>query len=52
METWNRPDAMEFAQIVTDHIVPPYRALVESYEKAQHVQRFGRETKLDRVVAT
>ena len=51
METWNRPDAMEFAQIVTDHIVPPYRALIESYEKAQHVQKFGRETKLDRLEA-
>ena len=46
METWNRPDAMEFAQIATDHIVPRFRALIESYEKAQSVQRVGRETKL------
>ena len=27
MSTWNRPDAMEFAQVMVDHIVPPYRAL-------------------------
>ncbi|MGB7156565.1 MAG: isochorismatase family protein [Tepidisphaeraceae bacterium] len=47
MSTWNRPDAMEFAQIMVDHIVPPYRALMESYDKAQSVQRDGRETKLD-----
>jgi nicotinamidase-related amidase len=24
MATWNRPDAMDFAQIMVDHIVPPY----------------------------
>jgi nicotinamidase-related amidase len=47
MSTWNRPDAMEFAQVMVDHIVPPYRALMESYDKAQNVQRDGRETKLD-----
>lgn len=47
MSTWNRPDAMEFAQIMVDHIVPPYRALIESYEKAQNVAKNGRETKLD-----
>ncbi len=44
---WNRPDAMEFAQVMVDHIVPPYRALIESYDKAQNVQKVGRETKLD-----
>jgi nicotinamidase-related amidase len=49
MSTWNRPDAMEFAQVMVDHIVPPYRALMESYEKAQSVQRVGRETKLDQL---
>lgn len=47
MSTWNRPDAMEFAQVMVDHIVPPYRALIESYEKAQSVEKNGRETKLD-----
>lgn len=47
MSTWNRPDAMDFAQIMVDHIVPPYRALMESYDKAQSVLQKGRETKLD-----
>jgi nicotinamidase-related amidase len=47
MSTWNRADAMEFAAIMVDHIVPPYRALTESYDKAQAVQTTGRETKLD-----
>src|SRR5436309_13170346 len=51
MSTWNRPDAMEFAQVMVDHIVPPYRALMESYDKAQNVQKTGRETKLDRLEA-
>jgi nicotinamidase-related amidase len=47
MSTWNRPDAMDFAAVMVD-LVPPYRALMESYDKAQSVQRDGRETKLDR----
>ncbi|WP_211451162.1 isochorismatase family protein [Collimonas antrihumi] len=47
MSTWNRPDAMEFAAIMTDHIVPAYQALMESYAKAQSVQQNGRETKLE-----
>jgi nicotinamidase-related amidase len=51
MSTWNRPDAMEFAAIMKDHIVPRYQLLFESYEKAQAVQKDGRETKLDRQVA-
>lgn len=51
MSTWNRPDAMEFAGIMVDHIVPPYRALMESYDKAQNVQKVGHETKLDRLEA-
>jgi nicotinamidase-related amidase len=51
MSTWNRPDAMEFAAVMVDHIVPPYRALMESYDKAQSVQKSGRETKLDRLEA-
>jgi nicotinamidase-related amidase len=49
MSTWNRPDAMEFAAVMVEHIVPPYRALMESYDKAQSVQKTGRETKLDRL---
>ena len=47
MSTWNRADAMEFATIMVDHLVPRYRLLMESFEKAQSVQRDGRETKLD-----
>jgi hypothetical protein len=48
MSTWNRSDAMDFAKIMTEHIVPHYQLLFESYEKAQSVQKDGRETKLDR----
>ncbi|HET6573545.1 MAG TPA: isochorismatase family protein [Fimbriiglobus sp.] len=51
MSTWNRPDAMAFAQVMVDHIVPPYRALMESYDKAQSVQKVGRETKLEKLEA-
>ena len=51
MSTWNRPDAMEFAVIMKDHIVPHYQLLFESYEKAQSVQKVGRETKLERLEA-
>jgi nicotinamidase-related amidase len=49
MVTWNRPDAMQFAAIMKDHIVPHYQLLFESYEKAQRVQQTGRETNLDRL---
>jgi nicotinamidase-related amidase len=49
MSTWNRADAMDFAQVMVDHIVPPYRALMESYDKAQNVQKVGHETKLERL---
>ena len=51
MATWNRPDAMEFAAVMAEHIVPPYTGLIESYEKAQLVQTEGRETKLDEMEA-
>lgn len=44
MSTWNRADAMDFAQVMVDHIVPPYRALMESYDKAQSVKEKGPET--------
>ncbi|MCI0589038.1 MAG: isochorismatase family protein [Planctomycetes bacterium] len=46
MGTWNRPDAAEYAAIMTS-VMPGYQLLTESYEKAQKVQREGRETKLD-----
>lgn len=48
MSTWNRADALDFAGVMVDHIVPPFRALMESYNKAQSVQRVGHETKLDK----
>jgi nicotinamidase-related amidase len=50
MGTWNRPDAMEFAAVMAD-LLPHYRALMESYDKAQSVQKVGHETKLDRLEA-
>ena len=49
--TWNRSDAMEFAAIFAEHVLPGYRALMESYDKAQSVQKVGRETKLERLEA-
>ena len=49
MSTWNRADAMEFANVMVDHIVPHYRCLIESYDKAQNVQKVGRETKLEKL---
>lgn len=47
--TWNRADAMEFAAIFAEHVIPGYRALMESYDKAQDVQKGGHETKLDKL---
>jgi hypothetical protein len=38
-QTWNRPEAMEFADIYADFAMPHYRLLIESYDKAQAVQR-------------
>ncbi|MGH7976271.1 MAG: isochorismatase family protein [Limisphaerales bacterium] len=51
MGTWNRADAMEFAAVMVDHIVPHYRLLIESYDKAQNVQKVGHETKLENLNA-
>jgi len=47
----DRLRACEFAAIIVDHIIPPYRGLIESYDKAQNVQRVGHETRLDRLEA-
>lgn len=47
MGTWNRPDASDFARIMVENIVPPYKDLIESYDKAQSVAKSGRETMLD-----
>ena len=38
-KTWNRPDAVEFANIYADFPMPEYRLLIESYDKAQAVQK-------------
>lgn len=38
-KTWNRPDAMQFADLYADHAMPHYRLLIESYDKAQAVQK-------------
>jgi nicotinamidase-related amidase len=35
-KTWNRPDAMEFAEIYSD-LAPSYRAVIESYRQALDV---------------
>lgn len=50
MSTWNRPDAMDFAGVMVD-LVPQYRTLMESYDKAQSVQRDGHETRMDKFEA-
>ncbi len=47
MGTWNRPDAMEYGAVMT-RLMPGYQLLMESYDKAQKVEREGRETKSDR----
>ncbi|WP_035606033.1 isochorismatase family protein [Haloferula sp. BvORR071] len=47
MATWNRPDAFDFADVMVEHVVPPYRALMESYNKAQKVGKDGPETIMD-----
>jgi len=38
-KTWNRPDALEYANVFADYIMPNYRLLMESYEKAQDVAK-------------
>lgn len=47
MSTWNRPDADEFANIMVE-IVPPYQALIESYNMAQQIKEQGAQTKLEK----
>ncbi|WP_285409986.1 hypothetical protein [Variovorax sp. efr-133-TYG-130] len=29
MNTWDRPEAMDFAKVMVDHVVPAYGALME-----------------------
>jgi nicotinamidase-related amidase len=35
MNTWDRPEAVDFAKVMVDHVVPAYGALMESYDAAQ-----------------
>jgi len=37
--TWNRPDAMEFGNLLADYIMPHYRLLFESHQKASEVAK-------------
>ncbi len=37
--TWNRPDALDYATIFGENILPNYRLLMESHSKAQEVSR-------------
>jgi hypothetical protein len=48
-QTWNRPNALDFANVFADHMMPNYRLLMESYDKAQSIQKDGRETKLEKL---
>ncbi len=34
-QTWNRPDATDYANIFGEHIIPNYRLLMESHENIQ-----------------
>ena len=47
MRTWNRPEGSKFAEILSE-LVPEYRCLIESYNKAQAVVNDGPETQLDK----
>ena len=48
MRTWNRAEGSKFAEIISDHIVPNYQCLMESYTKAQAVVKNGPETMMDK----
>lgn len=48
MRTWNRPEGSRFAEILSDHVYPEYKCLMESYAKAQAVVKDGPETNLDK----
>jgi len=48
MQTWNRSEGSRFAEIISEHICPEYKCLMESYGKAQAVLKDGPETHLDK----
>lgn len=38
-QTWNRPEALWFANLYADQVVPHYRLLMESHQKAQEAAK-------------
>lgn len=38
-QTWNRPDALEYANLFGEHIIPNYQLLIESHNQAQEAAR-------------
>lgn len=38
-QTWNRPDALDYANLFGEHILPNYRLLMESHKKAQEAAK-------------
>ena len=45
INAWDNPP---FVEIISDHIVPNYKCLMESYTKAQAVVKNGPETMMDK----
>jgi hypothetical protein len=39
---------MKFAEVFADHMMPMYKLLMESYQKAQAVEKSGPETIMDK----
>jgi nicotinamidase-related amidase len=39
MKTWDRPEAMDFAKVMVDHVVPAYGALMDFHDAAQKSAR-------------
>lgn len=48
MRTWNRAERSWLGAIIAEHIVPTYKCLMESYDKAQAVVKDGPETMMDK----
>ncbi|WP_241585863.1 isochorismatase family protein [Rosenbergiella epipactidis] len=46
MRTWNRAEGSRFAEILSEHVCPEYKCLMESFGKAQAVVHDGPETDL------
>ncbi len=46
--TWNRPEGSKLGEILSEHLCPEYKCLIESFTKAQQVVADGPETKLDK----